>query len=132
MFKDSNNDAGAIHIYILLKYELYGLILLCIYVICISVGNQTYILIWVSFLWIIDITCLALPFPDNGRIDVSTQDPTLNTLYYPMGSQSSYAIGTQASYACNPGFNPSRSDLTRTCLNNGTWDGNSVTCDGNF
>lgn len=47
MFKDSNNDAGAIHIYIhvLLKYKLYGLILLCIYVICISVGNQTYILI---------------------------------------------------------------------------------------
>ncbi|XP_065935020.1 sushi, von Willebrand factor type A, EGF and pentraxin domain-containing protein 1 isoform X1 [Magallana gigas] len=79
-----------------------------------------------------DITCLALPFPDNGRIDVSTQDPTLNTLYYPMGSQSSYAIGTQASYACNPGFNPSRSDLTRTCLNNGTWDGNSVTCDEIF
>lgn len=29
MFKDSNNDAGAIHIYILLKYKLYGLILLC-------------------------------------------------------------------------------------------------------
>lgn len=45
MFKDSNNDAGAIHIYILLKYKLYGLILLCIYVICISVGNQTYIFI---------------------------------------------------------------------------------------
>lgn len=45
MFKDSNNDAGAIHIYILLKYKLYGLILLCIYVICNSVGNQTYILI---------------------------------------------------------------------------------------
>lgn len=39
MFKDSNNDVGVIYIYILLKYKLYGLILLCIYVICISVSN---------------------------------------------------------------------------------------------
>lgn len=31
MFKDSNNDAGAIHIYILLKYKLYGLILIIMY-----------------------------------------------------------------------------------------------------
>lgn len=53
---------------------------------CISVGNQTFILSWLSFILTTDSTCLALPFPYNGRIDVATQDPTLSTLYYPMGN----------------------------------------------
>ena len=71
------------------------------------------------------IACLALPEPENGRIEYSS------------GSTGDQLFGVTAMYICESGFGLTGGERVRTCEGDGnspvgTWTGNAPSCLGNF
>ena len=57
------------------------------------------------------VPCPGLPNPENGRVEMSGVTP-----------------GSVATYICNSEYNLVGME-TRTCQNNGQWDGEAPTCE---
>ena len=64
----------------------------------------------------------SIASPTNGNVDVSG---------YLVGLSSSvrYAVGANATYACDPGYTLVGGTNPRQCLANGTWSGSRPDCD---